>query len=153
MGWKKMSVIFLLLLLNSCNPREIRYLYAAELVLVNNTNRDLAIFKDGKYFKKLENDKWLDIFNTPKRNNMDGFTLEDLINEGGKLCNDVSIYEVVGDSEKFLKKWTYEERKYGGRQLFRLLDSDLEIYYVNDFFYKKVLYTYIFTINPEDVGL
>ena len=86
-----------------------------------------------------------------------------LLFSNGEREESVSIYDA--STGELLREWRYSEREQPGKQLYRLCDSDAEVYAekvdgsysINNNCrssgYVYIRYIYTFTINQEDVGL
>ena len=157
---KIVHLLLIVLICNSCYKSK-TVEYSATLYLVNNTGRTIDVFKGNNRFVVLRNQETVKLF---ERTQMyESINMDMLLFSNGEREESVAIYDA--STGKPLREWRYSEREQPGKQLYRLSDSDAEVYTeivdgsysINNNYHSSghfyIRYIYTFTINQEDVGL
>ena len=157
---KIVHLLLIVLICNSCH-KHITVEYSATLDLVNNTGRTIEVFKGKNRFVMLRNQETVKLFERTQMYNC--INMDMLLFYDGNKDESVAIYDA--STGELLREWRYSEREQPGKQLYRLCDSDAEVYTekvdgsysINNNYrssgYFYIRYIYTFTINQEDVGL
>ena len=120
---KIVHLLLIVLICNSCYKSK-TVEYSATLDLVNNTGRTIEIFKGNNRFVMLRNQETVKLF---ERTQMYEFVdMDMLLFSNGEREESVSIYDA--STGELLREWRYSEREQPGKQLYRLCDSDAEVY-------------------------
>ncbi len=118
------------------------YHYFVSLVLNNQTGYDIEIFKDDEYHATMKNGNYCEIFRGNCPYDIEGISIEPLLLQ----TNKISFWKIEGNSIKFLKEWTYEDRDNDGKQLFRLSEHRYTIKQKDNL----MLVSFKFHITDED---
>ena len=150
---KKLIVFLMPLLCTSCYYEDADVvLFTSSYYLSNKTGRTLEVYM-GEKFYGFAKDQWSVWLYTQSSYNFDEVSMERLMIEHPESFKDISIYDVTDGDRVFLKTWTFAERDQDGKQFYDLSDCDLFVCDHRDVPPTELLYDYVFTVYPADVGL